>query len=117
MTRILWMATAIALSLAEVAAVLYASSDEKVLFAPALPYLSEDSRMSTSTEELKKWISAVEQQNGKIRDVKGEKSSMGSDTAEAKVLIQTPGGRTELRFHLLREHALWKIAQLPEGAR
>lgn len=30
---------------------------------------------------------------------------------------RTPGGQRELRFHLLREHALWKIPQLSEDNR
>ncbi|MGH9196641.1 MAG: hypothetical protein ACRD1T_12970, partial [Acidimicrobiia bacterium] len=86
-------------------------------FSRALPYLSESSQTSTSIQELKQWISAVEQKSGKIQDVKGQGNSIGPERAEAQVLIRTAGGRSELRFNLLREHALWKIAHLPKEPR
>jgi hypothetical protein len=82
-------------------------------FSQALPYLDEKLRKSVDVDAMQDLLIRLEQQHGKIEDVRGEQSEVRGDEAGAEVTIRTEAGEVPLHLHLRREKHLWKISALP----
>src|SRR5687768_15330947 len=128
MHRIWIVPLVLVLSLAAVTALISATGDSDVLvpppeavaegflraieterFSQALPYLDEELRNRVGEHYLRQLLTALERQHGKIEDVRGDRSTVRGDEAEAEVSVRTAAGETPLRLQLRREKHLWKI--------
>ena len=76
-------------------------------------YLSHDARLALSPERLSDWFYGLETAIGPAQVIEGEGSRISGDNAEARVIVTGKIKSTALTFHLVREHGLWMISELP----
>lgn len=79
----------------------------------ALRYLSRDLRRRTSAATLGDRFDPVWQRLGKHNQVDAELQWMQGSTSAARAFVAAQAGHGVLQFRLVREHGLWRIAELP----
>ena len=76
-------------------------------------YLSRNARASLSPERLAAWFGDLEAAVGFVQTIECEISRVSGDSADALVVVMGEIKSIALTFHLVREHGLWVVSELP----
>ena len=86
-------------------------------FDLALNFLATETRRRETPQTLAARFAAVGSQSGKVDDVRSELQWMHQEHARAGADITVRGRTTSFDVQLVREHGLWRIAELPDLVR